>query len=154
MLQFILGMLPQLIEAANTSIGPKSAAFKGSGRVSWSKDTITPKMFAASKTADGFLRQTTEFHSLRAQTNAKKQAPWTDRTGNARSGLSSEAGVEYTATGAMYQIDIFHRMPYGIWLEVKHSGRYSIINKTVTQEAPAFFKTANQVMASMFGGRF
>ena len=148
-LQFIIGALPALFSALDTP-SSKTVRLKNSGSFKWTNDTLSPRLLAASKSADAFLRRTTEMHSLRAETSMKNRAPWTDRTGNARSGLASEAGVEYTATGGLYQIDLYHRVPYGIWLE---RSRFAIINRTVQSEAPAFFKTANAVFASMFGGK-
>jgi len=99
-----------------------------------------------------YLSRTTEYYSLHAETYAKTKAPWTDRTGNARSGLGSAWSANISAEHAKFEIDIYHRVPYGIWLEVKYNGKFSIINKTVNIEGNKFFKTANQVMAKMFGG--
>jgi hypothetical protein len=124
----------------------------GKAGLSWSADTLTPAMKNAASKANFYLSRTTEYYSLHAETYAKSKAPWTDRTGNARSGLGSTWTGAVSSESAKFEIDIFHRMPYGFWLEVKHGGKFSIINKTVNIEGNKFFKTANQVMAKMFGG--
>lgn len=120
----------------------------------WETDpsTIASKLGGATQKAHFYLSRTTEYYSFHAETYAKSKAPWTDRTGNARSGLSSAWSGYLNSSGARFEIDIFHRVPYGIWLEVKYNGKFSIINKTVQIEGNKFFKTANQVMAKMFGG--
>lgn len=59
----------------------------------------------------------------------KQNASWTDRTGNARAGLRAVA----SATLKSVQIDLFHSVPYGIWLEVRWAGRYSIIPLAVKE---------------------
>lgn len=54
---------------------------------------------------------------------AQKNARWTDRTSNARQGLT--ARCLKTANG--FVIWLFHTMEYGKWLELSHSGKYAII---------------------------
>lgn len=58
---------------------------------------------------------------------ARSNAPWHDRTGNARRGLTAVA----LHSENQYQIIMFHRVPYGIWLEVRWSGRLQIIMPTI-----------------------
>lgn len=104
------------------------------------------------KRAQQFLSRTTELYSLRSETYARTKAPWTDRSTNARSGLASTWRGEIGDNGARFEIDLFHRVPYGIWLELKYNGKFSIINKTLNNQGPKYFQLANQVMAKMFGG--
>lgn len=122
------------------------------GGLNWTSDTLTPSLSQAHDNAIFYLSRTTEYYSLHAETYAKSKAPWTDRTGNARSGLSSQWQANVGSEGSTFHIDIYHRVPYGIWLEVRYGGKWSIINKTVQIEGNKFFKTANQVMAKIFGG--
>lgn len=138
--------------------GGSSGGGGGGGRITgagltWTSDTISPKMLAAAKNAPVFLAKTTQFYALQTETYAKSKAPWRDRTGNARSGLTATPSAQMTATGGVYQIELFHRVPYGIWLEVRHGGRYQIIDPTIQVQGQAFFAAASQMFASMFGGR-
>lgn len=52
------------------------------------------------------------------------EAPWSDRTGAARTGLFTEASSDGSGT---HEILFSHSVPYGIWLEIANSGRYEII---------------------------
>jgi hypothetical protein len=61
------------------------------------------------------------------QQYARDNAPWQDRTGDARQGLT--ATVE--ETGPIGTITLSHGVPYGIWLEVAHGGKNSIIAPTI-----------------------
>ena len=122
-----------------------------SSGINWS-GKLGSNLKDAERKATFYLSRTTEFYSLHAETYAKSKAPWTDRTANARSGLSSTWTGSIGSGSAKFEIDIFHRVPYGIWLEVKYNGKFSIINKTVNAEGKKFFDAANQVMAKMFGG--
>lgn len=120
----------------------------------WEADPskIVSNLAGATQKANFYLSRTTEYYSLRSETYAKTKAPWTDRSTNARSGLTSTYRGEISSSGARFEIDIFHRVPYGIWLELKYNGKFSIIGKTVNSEGPRFFAAANTVMAKMFGG--
>lgn len=64
-----------------------------------------------------------DYQAAKTEFFMKTNARWTDRTGNARSGL-------YTATkkeGNRFSMLLSHTAHYGIWLEVRFSGRYEII---------------------------
>lgn len=68
-----------------------------------------------------------EYAKADAQNYMREEAPWTDRSGNARAGL--HAKVNYPE-GAVEMI-LAHSMWYGIFLEVANSGKYQIIGPTV-----------------------
>ena len=73
---------------------------------------------------------------------AKMNAPWTDRTGNARNGLAARPFRDAQAVGVM----IYHQVSYGIWLEVRWSGRYAIINPTIDEMGPVVMKRFNRIL--------
>lgn len=73
---------------------------------------------------------------------AKMNAPWTDRTGNARNGLAARPFRDAQSVGVI----IYHQVSYGIWLEVKWSGRYAIINPTIDAMGPAVMKRFNRIL--------
>jgi hypothetical protein len=58
---------------------------------------------------------------------AQTHARWTDRTGNARQGLTGQAFIDGTAIILV----LFHTMDYGIWLEIALAGNYAIIMETL-----------------------
>lgn len=58
---------------------------------------------------------------------AKTEARWTDRTGNARQSLHTWHDV----ANDIVTVYIGHGVEYGIWLEVRWAGRYSIIWPTI-----------------------
>lgn len=53
----------------------------------------------------------------------KTNARWTDRTGAARSGLTSLSTRDHNA----FYILMAYSVSYGIWLEVAHDRKYAII---------------------------
>nr|DAV09903.1 MAG TPA: type I neck protein [Caudoviricetes sp.] len=60
-------------------------------------------------------------------TQAKRGAPWTDRTGNARRSIHSET----TANGANIAVSVGIGVHYGVYLELDHGGKYRVVDPTV-----------------------
>lgn len=60
---------------------------------------------------------------------AKINAPWTDRTGNARAGLHSD--VQVLDQGRTFELIIAGSVFYQIFLETRFSGKYAIIMPTI-----------------------
>lgn len=69
-----------------------------------------------------------EYIAALLETAAKTNAGWTDRTGQARQGLT---GVS-VAAGDLVSIYLYHQAAHGKWLEVAHGGPYRIIIPTLT----------------------
>lgn len=58
---------------------------------------------------------------------AKANAPWTDRTGDARRGLN--VAVENDSDSLI--MSLYHTVDYGLWLEVIENGQFAIIMPTL-----------------------
>jgi hypothetical protein len=78
---------------------------------------------------------------------ARTNAPWRDRTGNARQGLAAK----YSASGGVHRIDLAHGMPYGIYLEVKNAGQYAIIVPTIIVQGQAIMASIKGAMGKIQG---
>lgn len=66
--------------------------------------------------------------ALKIQEWAQENAPWTDRTSNARQTLNAKAYLE----GAHHVcIELRHGVEYGIWLELAHQRRFAILEKSI-----------------------
>lgn len=72
----------------------------------------------------------------------KANAPWQDRTGDARERL--HATVE--ETGPIGTIVIAHGVEYGIWLEIAHQGRYAIIAPAIDYWGPVVMRDLQNMM--------
>jgi hypothetical protein len=68
------------------------------------------------------------------QAYAQENAPWEDRTGDARSGLKA-VKVEDRATDS-FSIFLGHSVSYGIYLETYNGGQLAIVKPTVEHFAP------------------
>lgn len=94
------------------------------------------KLAKAIKNADpkllAMIDATMEYWAPRVESDMKTNAPWIDQTGNARNGLAARAFRDKQNAG----IVLYHQVPYGIWLEVAHGGKYAIINPTIEADGP------------------
>jgi hypothetical protein len=124
----------------------------GRGGIEWNADTLSAKLLASNGKALSYLTKTTAYNSLAAEGWSKKNAPWRDRSSNARNSLSSVYRAGLFGGSSKFEIDIAHGMYYGIFLELKNGGRYSIIDKTVAHQGPIFMRMADKVIQRMFGG--
>jgi hypothetical protein len=97
-------------------------------------DTLTPGLLRFPVELDLKIARLVDLFSFKVESYARTNAPWTDRTGNARNGLRA---VPFHESPIAHGITLFHSVPYGIWLEVRHEGRYAIINKTIESQGAA-----------------
>lgn len=71
--------------------------------------------------------------------SAQANAPWADRTGMARAGLT--ASVD--RTGTEVTISLFHTVDYGEWLETIQSGRFAVIMPTLEEYSDRVMAAVN-----------
>jgi len=124
-------------------------------KFTWNGGKLKSNLDSSERKATAYLSKTTVYYSLMAETRAKKNAKWKDRSGNARSGLTSryEVGVGSGAT-ASYSIELSHSVNYGIFLETRvfsRKGDLSIVKPTLDYIAPRFQKTAGDVLQRIYG---
>lgn len=116
------------------------------GRVTWDDRALYNKLRTFNARADRFITAATAYHATRAASYARTNAPWTDRTGNARNGLFARAERD----APVYRVIIAGSVPYQPWLEVRFSGRYQIIRPTVDHEGPELMRTVQTMYSRMF----
>jgi hypothetical protein len=68
---------------------------------------------------------------------AKDNAPWTDRTGNARNGLFGRTIVKNDEV----IIALAHSMEYGVFLELARDGKFAILEPTLKQAQADIYRT-------------
>lgn len=87
---------------------------------------------------------TAEFFATKIQNEARREAKWQDRTGNARSGLFAVAAKKERGAGGQFlklaersvEIYLSHGLTveYGQWLELKP--KYAVIWPTIEKNLP------------------
>lgn len=90
------------------------------------------------------VKQVAQYWAAVLEEYAKANRPWTDRTANAVQSLHSY--VE-ELSGDTVRLYLSHGVDYGIFLEVKHAGRYAIIWPTIQRHLPAI----RQMLQGIFG---
>ena len=82
------------------------------------------------------LQMYAETAALKMEKEAKKKAPWTDRTTHARQSISGEAGWR----GDKLVIALSGGMDYSVWLELAYEKRYAILKPTIDKNTPAILR--------------
>ncbi len=77
-------------------------------------------------------------------------APWTDRTGDARRNLHSWSA----ALGTTIYFYVAHGVPYGIFLELSHQGRFAVLWPTLRGAAPHILADLRTRLQQRFGGQW
>lgn len=121
-------------------------------RIQWSGDGQVRQQMAAyaRKVREAELKLLKYFEAI-IQTEARRDASWTDRTGNARQALraytSEDAPEKFGASDTEYPnpadlardtvaLYLSHGMKYGLFLETKYGGRYAVIMDTLRKHYP------------------
>lgn len=98
----------------------------------WTDRDLQNKLGKFDERVEAATFATMEMYAPKVQSDARTNAPWTDRTSNARNGLMAQANNR----GTVHEIVLFHSVPYGPWLEVRNSGRFRIIVPTIEKMGP------------------
>lgn len=96
------------------------------------RDTLTPGIGAHGPVVVAAVHREMRAWAQDALAYMRANAPWTDRTGDARAGLGfaiDEGLTEATVT-------LYHSVSYGVWLEIALGGRYAIIVPTIETMGP------------------
>lgn len=108
-------------------------------KLTWQNTDLFDTLARGGEQVNDAIMSVLEHKAPQVEAHMKMNAPWTDQTGNARSGLRAEA---YDLGGDEKGIILYHQVPYGIWLETKFSGRDAVILPTIEKMGP-------EVMASL-----
>lgn len=74
----------------------------------------------------------------------QKNAPWTDRTGNARQSLYSAVEEQ---VNIMVNVLLSHGVYYGKYLELNNAGRYAIVNPALDHFAPKIWADVKRMLS-------
>jgi hypothetical protein len=86
-----------------------------------------------------------QYESRNLEGYMKQNASWEDQTGNARNGLTAKPFITPTNVG----IDLFHTVPYGIWLETRWSGKYAVIVPTINAKSGEVLDGARDLLGRL-----
>lgn len=119
----------------------------GRTHIVFTEDTLTPRLRNFTGTLNKALTVFMAYQETKVQDYMRQNAPWTDRTANARGGLFAK-NVSQLGT---YAIVCYHTVPYGIWLEIAHDGHFRIIQPTIQAEGHRIMGELGQLMGIMNG---
>jgi hypothetical protein len=87
------------------------------------------------------VKNIAEYHGPKMEAAAKQDAKWVDRTGAARMLLHYTVVEE----NGKIVLRLHHGVKYGLALEVRNAGRFSIIFPTIQRQLPAIQDMLNKV---------
>lgn len=122
----------------------------GREHITWDDRALASRLHEFPKEADRALTAIILRYSPILEATMRHNAPWTDRTGNARNGLFARPRRERLKR---YAIVLGHTVNYGFWLEVKQAGRYAIVIPTMRTESHTVLHAASQLFAIVFEGK-
>lgn len=114
------------------------------------EDTLTPNLEQFDERANEAINKIFKYWAVRASSEMKVGARWTDRTGNARAALyavSSSNDARFKE--GRFVLHFIHGMPYGVWLEIRWSGKYAIIGPTMVTVAPRLAAMVGQALLDL-----
>jgi hypothetical protein len=87
-----------------------------------------------------------QYVATQMQNQAKADAPWTDRTGNARTGIFGTSEADFSSRVVTIYLSHGATIDYGIWLELANSGSYAVIMRTMESH----YETLMQMLREAF----
>ncbi len=72
-----------------------------------------------------------QYAATQMQNDAKANATWTDRTGNARTGLFGTSEADFAAKVVTIYLSHGVGLDYTVFLELANSGKYGVIMRTM-----------------------
>lgn len=104
-------------------------------------DTLTPLIVITAENFMDGVKDTAVDYAQDILDYAQANAPWADRTGDARDGLD----VDVDENGNEITITLYHTVDYGLWLEVIQTGRFAIIMPTLEHFATPLFNDVGAI---------
>lgn len=111
----------------------------------WTTDTLRPSLATLPLRLERGIVGLTEKYGEVIKNEAQLNAPWTDRTSNARGGLRTVV----THSPTEHRITLMHRVPYGIFLELCNDGKYRIIMPTLDKQGRKLMKACGTLVKRM-----
>lgn len=105
-----------------------------SGHVVWTgAETVRANIRAYGVDFEALILRVAEYWQPVLEASAKENAPWTDRTANARQTLHTFVNQLSKDTVELY---LAHGMEYGHQLETRREGKYAVIWPTIAMHLP------------------
>ena len=86
-----------------------------------------------------------QFAATQMQNDAKANAPWTDRTANARTGLFGTSEADFARHVVTIYLSHGATIDYGLWLELANSGRHAVIMRTMEAHYGDLMSMLNEI---------
>ncbi len=114
----------------------------------WKHDSLSSNLKILPAQVERAVIAAVEYGATIGEARARQDAPWTDRSADARNTLNTRTQHR---TGE-HRIILAHGMPYGIFLETRWAGRYRVIVPTINWTGDQVMKLLNGLLSRPIGG--
>lgn len=113
-----------------------------SARFSFTSSELTAGIRNLPPKINSAIAAVVDAYAVQGENEMRKNAPWHDRTGEARNGLHCR--VSHVA--GRHTVTFAHGVSYGIWLEVRWAGRYAIVGPTIQRTSGLLMRDLRWLM--------
>lgn len=106
---------------------------------------LSDELETMQKKAESAFLMYTKTEATKLQNEMRKNAPWKNRTGDARKTLTGEGYKE----GNNYVIKLSYGVNYGIFLELAMEKRYAIIQPTIKAKSQEVFEAFSHLLDNL-----
>lgn len=111
----------------------------GRSGFTWVEDSLSPGLAEFGVRCEAAVQTIVAQVAADSQDYMQENAPWEDRTKQAREGLEAEPFF-----GTISGIVLAHGVDYGIWLEIRFGGELAIIIPTLEVMGPRLMKALEE----------
>lgn len=113
--------------------------------IRWNSRELSASLEKFNERANKGVTAAFEYQAPKSAARMKTSASWTDRTGNARSGLFTDT----SHNGNHHSMLLSHGVAYGIYLENRFSGRYATVRPEILRAAADIKRLIGKILATM-----
>jgi hypothetical protein len=99
-------------------------------KMRWDTSDIKRGLRTYQSKVEGQAQEIAEYYAPQMERDAKQNAPWADRTGNARQSLNARA-TPITPSVSVITLAYGNEIDYGEYLELRWEGRFATIIPTI-----------------------
>ena len=88
-----------------------------------------------------------QYVATQMQNQAQADAPWTDRTGNARTGIFGTSEADFAARVVTIYLSHSATLTYPLFLEIGNSGKYAVIMRTMESHYEPLMQMLREIFA-------
>lgn len=112
----------------------------------YGSSTLSKNLFGMENKLGAAILMYASTKAVECESYMKINRPWVDRSFKAKNSLNAKVSQPNNHT---VRITLAHGVDYGIWLEIAHEKKYSIIGPTINAKGPEIVKDMQNIMTNI-----